>query len=253
MMRVLALLAMLAAAGPAAAEELVSGLSQNRVSITANFNGSEILVFGAVKRDKPVPAGAPLDIIMTLEGPSEAMIVRKKEHHYGIWINSESVHIDGAPSFYAIATSAPLATSLSATDDLRYRITIPRAIRAVGAAEMAPDAPRFTDALIDIREREGLYALNEGSISLQDSTLFSTNIALPANLTEGAYKLRIFLARGGTVLDNSESVIEVRKEGLERWLYNLSKNQPLIYGFLSLFIAIVAGWAASAAFRVFKR
>ncbi|MFC2969312.1 TIGR02186 family protein [Acidimangrovimonas pyrenivorans] len=249
---VAALAGALLGAAPARAEQLVSGLSKDRVAITANFNGSDILVFGAVKRDRPIPPGPPLDVIMTLQGPSQPLIVRKKERKFGIWVNSEAVTISGAPSFYAIATSAPLAKSLSATDDLRYRITIPKAIRAVGTASEAPDAPRFTDALIRLREKNGLYKLNEGSVDFQAATLFNTSIALPSNLTEGAYKLRIFLTRGGTVLDSSDSVIEVRREGLERWLYRLSKDQPLAYGVLSLFIAIAAGWLASTAFRIAK-
>ena len=41
-------------------------------------------------------------------------------------------------------------------------------------------------------------------------------------------------------------------EGLERWLTNLAHDQPLIYGLLSLLIAVVAGWAASAGFRFLR-
>jgi len=45
----------------------------------------------------------------------------------------------------------------------------------------------------------------------------------------------------------------VRKVGLERWLFTLSRQQPLVYGLMSLAIAIAAGWGASAAFRVLRR
>ncbi|NHW60011.1 hypothetical protein HA378_33110, partial [Escherichia coli] len=44
-------------------EAVVLGLSQNRVRITANFDGSEILIFGAVKRDGAVP-DSELDVII---------------------------------------------------------------------------------------------------------------------------------------------------------------------------------------------
>ena len=55
------LLLLLAVALPASAEEeVVAGLSQNRIAITANFDGSELLIFGAVKREAPPPrAPAP--------------------------------------------------------------------------------------------------------------------------------------------------------------------------------------------------
>lgn len=249
----LVLLALPAAAQEAGpAERVVAGLSQSAVSITAQFRGSEILVYGAVKREAPSPADPPLQVIVTIEGPSTPVIVRKKDRRAGLWINSESVEIDRAPSFYAIATTAPLADVLSETEDLRNRISIPRAIRAVGTASEAEDAPAFTEALIRIRRAAGAYLLAEGSVTLTEDTLFRTDVALPANLTEGDYRVRIFLTRGGTVVDALERTIDVRKEGLERGLTNLARNQPLVYGLLSLAIAVLAGWGASAAFRYIR-
>ena len=50
-------------------ESVVSMLSQNRISITANFDGSEVFVFGAVKREAPPPDAGPMDVIITLAGP----------------------------------------------------------------------------------------------------------------------------------------------------------------------------------------
>ena len=57
MLRLLVLL--FAFALPAQAEQVVAELSQTRVSITANFDGSSIWVFGAVKRDAPAPEPDP--------------------------------------------------------------------------------------------------------------------------------------------------------------------------------------------------
>jgi uncharacterized protein (TIGR02186 family) len=250
MIRLLAFLVMIA---PAFAQEtVVAGLSQTRVSITAQFQGSEILIYGAVKRNAPKPEGPPLEVIITAEGPAMPVTVRSKDRRFGLWVNTSAVKIDQAPSFYAIATTAPLAQVLTDTEDLRHRISIPRAIRAVGVAAENLDAPAFTEALIRIREGSGAYVLAEGTVALTEATLLRTDVLLPANLTEGLYSVRIFLVRGGVVIDNSTSTIIVRKEGLERWLTNLAHQQPLAYGLLSLLIAVVAGWAASAAFRFIR-
>jgi len=118
---------------------------------------------------------------------------------------------------------------------------------------MAEDVESFTDALVRIRERKDAYQLLENAVALDDQTLFRTAISLPANLTEGAYETRIFLTREGRVVSQFETVIDVRKVGLERWLFTLSRQQPLVYGLMSLAIAIAAGWGASAAFRVLRR
>lgn len=231
-------------------ESVVAGLSQSRIAITANFTGSDVLVFGAVRREQAIPEGK-LDVIITLEGPLQAITVRRKSRVAGIWVNTDSVDIDRAPSFYAVATTRPLDQVLSATEDLRHSISINRAIRSVGAT--VTDSPDFTQALIRIRERRGTYLIEDGAAEIAQDTLFRAQFELPANLVEGNYRTRIFLTRGGKVVDQLETVIDVRKVGLERWLYALSREEPWLYGLLSLFIAAFSGWAASTAFRYIRR
>lgn len=251
MLRLILPLLFLAMSAPA--EEIVLGLSQDEVAITANFDGSQILVFGAVKREEPIPDGPPLQVIVTVSGPSEPVTVRRKERRFGIWINIDSVVVDSAPSFYAVATSAPLATTLTDVEDLRHRISIERAIRSVGAEMHIEGAQDFADAVVRIREHSGLYRIVEGSVAVDQQTLFRTAIDMPANLTEGDYATKIFLTREGRVVTEYQTTIDVRKVGLERWLYNLSRQQPLLYGLMSLAIAIFAGWGASAGFRLLRQ
>jgi uncharacterized protein (TIGR02186 family) len=247
MIRVLLLL--LALALPARAEEVVAGLSQNRVSITANFDGSEILIFGAVKREVAAPEGR-LEVIVTVAGPNREVTVRRKAKRFGIWINTESVEVDAAPSFYAVATTAPWAEVITDTEDLRYKISIPRAIRSVG--NTVQDSPSFTEALIRIRSDNGLYLALPGTVRLDQGTLFSTSIALPANLVEGGYQTRIFLTRHGRVVDEYVTNIGVHKEGLEKFVFDLAHKQPFVYGILCLLIAVTAGWSASELFRFIR-
>ena len=252
-MRILAaIFCIFACASTVLAEEVVVGMSKDTVSINTSFDGSEILIFGAVKREKPIQYEPRLQVIITVAGPNETMIVRRKEKRFGIWVNTEAVEVDSAPSFYAVATSTSLGLSLSDTEDLRHKVSIPRAIRSVGAPDTISDAASFTEALIRIKSGSEQYQLNEGTISVDDQTLFRTAIKLPAALTEGDYQTRIFLTRGGEVVSMYETSIYVRKVGLERWLFRLSRENALVYGLMSLAIAIGAGWAASAAFRFIR-
>lgn len=253
MIRALALLIALASPALAQEEGIVSGLSQSRVSITADFDGSEILIYGAVKRDAPPPEGkGPLEVIVTVEGPSTPVAVRRKDRVAGIWVNNASVIVDSAPSFYAVATTGPLNHILSDTENLRYGITIERVIRAIGIAAEADRSGEFILALLRVRTNDGRYRILEGNVELTEDTLFRTDVVLPSNLTEGEYKVRMFLLRDKQVVARQERLIGVRKEGLERFIFNLAKEQPLIYGLVSLVLAALAGWGASAAFRLIR-
>ncbi|MEO0664553.1 MAG: TIGR02186 family protein [Pseudomonadota bacterium] len=251
MRRLLALLLLWPAFALGQGEGIVADLSQRNVSITTNFTGSEILIFGAVTRREALVATDPIDVIITVSGPDAPITVRKMDRVAGIWVNAAELEIDSAPSFYSVMSTAPLSEILSETEDLRHRISKERVIRAVdgGAGASAPD---FTEALIRIRTAEDAYQLNESRVAFFDGTLFRAQVALPANLTEGIYETTIYLMRNKGVVARHVTNLEVSKVGLERFLYNLAHEQPLIYGIMSLFIAIAAGWLASAAFRLIR-
>ncbi len=251
LLSLIAALMLLAMPAGATDEQIVAGLSQNRVSIDATFIGSEILIFGAVKRDSPAPKGE-LGVVITVEGPSRPIIVRRKERRLGIWMNTDALEIRKAPSFYAVATSAPFEQLISPQLDHKLHVSIPEMIGLLGAGQVA-DPQAFADAAVRIREADGHYLTEDNGIYVSQGTLFNTQIKLPANLTEGQYKARLLIIRNKQVIDEHITYIDVRKVGLERWLYNLAYDQPLLYGLMSLAIAIFAGWGASAFFRMIFR
>lgn len=230
-----------------AEEEVVAALSQTRVSINTNFDGSEILVFGAVKRHTPQPDTGPLDVIINVAGPDQVETIRRKDRRFGIWINVESQVIGHTPTFYSVASTRPLDVSLPPLTDALWKITADKRI----LAGMKGFAPR--DAILRLRRAENLYRIREGEVELIEDTLFQTAFKLPANLVEGKYTTRIFLLRNGEVVDSYITSIDVQKVGIERWLYNLAHQHALIYGIMALAVAALFGWGASALFRVIRR
>lgn len=234
-----------------AQEDIVLGLSQDQVAITAQFDGSDILIFGAVKREVAIPDNE-LNVIIAIEGPTGPVEVRRKERKFGIWMNGATLKVEKAPAFYAVAASAPLEDILRRIENERYAITVDRAIQSVSATVAFGNTQSFTEALMRIQENNGSYQLLENAVKVDQQTLFRASIALPSNLTEGDYNARIFLLREGNVVADMATVIDVSKVGLERFLFNLAQEQAPIYGLLSILIAILCGWAASAAFRLIR-
>ncbi|MGB0497386.1 MAG: TIGR02186 family protein [Rubricella sp.] len=253
-MRAAALLLLLFLALPARAEQVIADLSQNQVSITTSFEGSDIFVYGAIARTAPVPEDAgPLDVIVEIVGPSAPVTVRRKERVAGIWVNTDAVEVDRAPHFIALASTRPIPEILSFPSALRHRIGYEHVVRFTNPYQDVADAQSFREAIIRIREREGLYRSLPGAVRLTEETLFSTRVDLPANLVEGDYRARVFLLREGEVRSIHQSAIRVEKSGLERWIFDLAHQQPLVYGLGSIFVALVAGWLAAQVFAVFRR
>jgi len=255
-MRFLALiLTLLTVALPSAANEIVGALSQNRVALTANFSGSEILIFGAIRRDPYeilvedpgfVP---PFEVVVVIEGPRQPVAIWRKERRAGVWMNVDSVTLAAVPSFYAVATTRPLHEIITPETDAQYRISARQAILPEQSIGDVSDQTVFAEALLRIRERAEQYLTLDRFVSLERDILFRTHVQLPANLTEGAYTTRMYLVRDGAVVHQFRTAIFVRKDGLERWLHQMAYDQPLLYGLMALAIALIAGWGASALFR----
>ncbi len=249
--RVLAIFWFALASTAVQSEQIVMGMSQDEVAITASFTGSEILIFGAVSRDAPAPESSDLEVIIAVQGPNVPVTIRKKDRVAGIWINTESVDLDIAPSFYAVATSGPIAEVLLPLEDLRHAVSVGRVVRSAG--QNAFNTDDSVDAFARIQAKDNLLQILEGAVSIDEDTLFRARISLPANITQGNYKTRIFLTRNGMVVDQLDTVIPVYKVGIERWLFTLAQEQAALYGALSLIIAALAGWVAAAVFGMLRR
>jgi uncharacterized protein (TIGR02186 family) len=192
-------------------------------------------------------------VIVTLEGPSETVAVRRKERRFGIWVNGSATQIADVPSYFAIASTGALDEILRPEEDLRHEIGIDRRLSVTKIDAGALDFPKFVQALLRIRAQSAAFAADPKGVKLAEDTLFRADFALPANLIEGDFRLRLFLLRDGQVLDMKEQIIDVRKTGIERQLTLLAHAQPLIYGLLSLLMAALAGWAASEIFARLRR
>ena len=84
-----------------ASDTVVGGISSKNISINTTFTGSDILIFGSIKRtvrDKIIPS----DIIIEVLGPKTNLTVRKKQKVFGIWVNRNPIKIYNSPSFYSI-------------------------------------------------------------------------------------------------------------------------------------------------------
>jgi uncharacterized protein (TIGR02186 family) len=260
MIRLIVMVAVLVALSPARAQDdapfarVIAALNQNRIAITAGFDGSEIFVYGAIARERLSDAApGDLGVLVTIVGPSAPVIVRRKERTLGIWINRESATVSAAPSFYAVATTGPFYETISYTDDLRYDVSLDRGLRFVGATEQISNRDAFLEAVVRLRRADGLYILNPGGVDVIGNTLFRTSFTLPANIVEGVYRARVLLTRERDVIDVFETEIDVAKAGIERAVFDLAQQQPLIYGLLSILVALLSGYGASEFFRYVRR
>jgi uncharacterized protein (TIGR02186 family) len=94
---------------PAQAEQLIVSVSNHRVTVTPNYAGEELVLFGSVERDDKTPPGRTnYNLVVTVNGPRTDLVTRRKERRFGIWINTDSRQFLQVPSYLAVFSNRPI-------------------------------------------------------------------------------------------------------------------------------------------------
>lgn len=246
----IALLGLAAAAGSAAAENVVAALSEQRVEIRSNFVGTELTLFGIIQRDAATVSRAHgYDVVVSVRGPDEEIVTRRKDRVAGIWVNTESVTFRGAPSYYAALANRPIG-EIAGRVVLRRTQTGLAHLRLDPVGDiLPPDHEVFREAMVRRKAASGLYIEDTDAVELMTPTMFMTRIPLPANIRTGGYRAHIHLFGDGALLATERLGFWVVKSGFEERVFNLAERRPLVYGLVAVAVAVFAGWFAGVIFR----
>jgi uncharacterized protein (TIGR02186 family) len=248
-----ATVSIMGAAPPAAAERLVTSLSEHRVMVTSSFNGSEVVLFGGIERDTGVlPLRGNYDIAITVIGPRQNIVTFRKERVLGIWVNYESRLFENAPSYLAVLTNRPLQAITNA-DTLRRlqlgvdNIALPQRIDPAPADDLPGET--FRKAFLKLKEDHGLYRQESNGVTFLTPALFQASIALPAEVPTGTYEIDVKLFADGMMIARTPSALEIYKAGFEQFVTSSAQTHGVLYGLATSMMAILTGWFASVVFR----
>jgi uncharacterized protein (TIGR02186 family) len=241
------------AASPARAERLIVSVSNHRVTVTPNYSGEELVLFGSVERDANTPPGRNnYDLVVTVSGPRMDMVTRRKERRFGIWINTDSRQFLKVPSYLALFSNRPFDAIASPEVQRRQQIGLNNVLltQRVGPdyADVVPE-DAFRSAFVRLRMQHGLYRQETSAVTFLTPTLFRTGIPLPAEVPIGTYNVDIKLFADGALVTRTETAFEIVKVGFEQFVANTARNNGLAYGLVTAMMALMTGWMASIVFR----
>lgn len=245
------IMALIATPLSAAAETLIASLSAHRVQIMSNYTGVQLAVFGVIERDgRTVPRVGPYDVVVTVRGPREMVVVHEKQQVFGIWINRERRNFVNVPSFVQVLATRPIQDFIELERARRFQLGLIPIVTPPGITmDVDPRASDFRASLVRLRYESGLYREQERGVTFLSSNVFQASVALPAIAPIGAYDVDIALFSDGVMLTKQSTNFEVVKAGFEQTVAEAAYQRPLLYGMFAAFMSIVFGWLASVAFR----
>jgi len=247
--RVLLLLLLAPATLGASKPRLVPDVSQSRIEIRYQFTGVELLLFGAILYPGGRAPAEQADIAVVVKGPVQPLVVREKQKVAGIWMNVESARFRSAPSFYAVASSRPLAKLVDDRAAAIYELGLRNLQLSPGPGSTPEVQRRFESGLVELMQRRGLYVEDPKGVVITDGVLYRGRIRIPAQVPVGNYTAETFLIKDGRVLAGATRDIRIEKLGFERWVAQAANRWSLAYGIVAVSLSLLLGWAAAAVFR----
>jgi len=239
---------------PGARESVQADVSARNVAVTSSFNGTEIVIFGAVDNSQqPSAESGYYDVLIVVEGVPTRTVARRKNNVAGLWLNTAAATFDLVPSYYAIASTRPIdeitTEEFRATHGIGFQHL--RFAPAFGQAQAlsTEDLAEFRRAIIRLKRKQGLYVQDHFSVAFIGRSLFRATIELPANVTVGPFETRVYLFREEKLLSQYAVRLNLEREGVERHLHAFAFGYPTLYGLMTVMIAVAAGLTASTVFR----
>jgi uncharacterized protein (TIGR02186 family) len=232
-------------------EGIQIGLSTDRVSITADFAGADLTIFGALENFDPMIARqGRYDVIVVLEGPARPAVVRRKSRVLGMWINTQSMSFVNVPASYSVATSRP-PQDITPPDTYRQMaLGIDNIFLRPADLTADPETiAEFTAALRGRKRAEGLYVIRPGGVQFLSQNMFRANLALAPSVPVGVHRARAFLFRAGVFVGETSTNLTIVKAGMEQYIYNSARDQSLLYGLFAVLLAVMTGWVGRLVFR----
>jgi uncharacterized protein (TIGR02186 family) len=236
---------LMAQAGP----RLVPDISARSIEIRYSFSGAQLLLFGAILYPGGRVPNRPADVIVVLKGPVEPILMREKQKIAGIWMNADSNRFRSAPSFYAVASSAPVRQLVDERTAAIYELGLQDLQLSPGGGALPEKERRFEAGLLDLRKRSGLYAENPRGVEISEGVLYRARISIPSQVPVGTYTAETFLVDDGKVIAAATKEIEIGKSGFERYVALAARRHGFLYGLAAVLLSLGLGWAAALAFR----
>ncbi len=234
----------------------VTGTASAALTVTANHDHIKIDFFyhGSTVSIRGV-SDPGTDLIIKITAPGSHQLLRQKGKVAGLlWMNVGELKFDNVPLLYSLHSTKKISDILSNEERDKYQI----GYESMGKqAEIEPltnaaDKKKWFNEFIKFQEASKLYSESEGDVSLSAKAGEQYYYVLspwPYQATPGEYTVTVYAVKDKKVVESSATKVWVEQVGLVKSFAEMAKNSAALYGAISIFAALAAGFGVGMIFR----
>ncbi len=234
-----AIIAVLLTQRPSIGQELIMNVAPEKITIASNYGGSTVVIFGAVGLKDA--ASRKFDAVVTVLGPHQNFLVRRKKEVAGIWINGDAKTFTDIPAYVGVFANRPIDKIADENVRQKFKVGLQNLL--------GTSADPFFANFVAIRAEEEFYSERSDRLTFLTPNVFRAEITFPPNLPTGTYAIDAKVFSAGTFVSQSSAKLELVKVGFEKFVADTAAAHSFLYGLVVLIMALTTGGLASVALR----
>jgi uncharacterized protein (TIGR02186 family) len=237
----------LVGAKPASAM-LTAKANHDHITIDFFYHGSTVSVKGE--------SDPGVDLIVKITSPEGHQVLKQKGKVGGVlWMNVGMLKFENTPNFYEVFSTKNLDDILAQDEREKYVIGYPALAKHVEISPAAneEEKTKWFNEFIKFKEDSKVYASSAGKITTtmlpnghQEYYILTD---WPYQAAPGDYLVTVYAVKNNRVTEQAEAKVNVAQVGMVKTLANMAKDRAAFYGFLSIGIALGAGFGVGMVFR----
>jgi hypothetical protein len=244
----LSFLLSVATAVRAEGDRIPLNIEPDHIQVGFFYSGRNILV------KANVPAG--YNVLLKVKGATQKLDLKKKGKVLGfLWMNVGEVVYEEVPGLYIIRSSYKL-TDIAPANVLQQLEIDYNALKSKIVKTPDGEAGMLFGDLIKLKEGEGLFNIAEGGICHAPlpggREQIATEFLLPPKAPVGEYLVELYGFKDGSGTLLGSGSITLEQDHLIQFITSMVGHHSLLYGCLSVMVAIVAGLLTGVIFGLGK-
>ena len=245
--------------GVCAAQMAPPTLVPQSISMGSFYSGAQLHIEGTA------PAGTEVAVI--IRGNEQDEFFNRKSRYGILWLNSDRIHIQHAPSIFLSYSSGTLQEMLSRQEIdrsvldetaiqhhirclCRCKCNLTDKGRQTGIQDSQPDAVyrgQIESDFLRLKKAEGAYSMQAHSVKIVllpgGAAKYLADVQWPAKFPPGNYKVEVYACSHSKVIAKSMANLQVAETGFPSRVQQLAFGSPWVYGAGAVLIALLAGFA----------